>query len=783
VVRGGTVSRVSHMTQIAESLGVSVVSVSNSDGTTRGVVDYLDMNGDSFPDVVGNGAIQYTTSHGTLGSGIGCSAGTAIGAPRSSTTKALSIGAGGTVAEHVSNPKGRGAGTGESPGNGSRTTTQMVALGLSLTGNASEAVSDRDLLDINGDGLPDRVFRSGGTLMVQLNVGYAFLDAEPFDAGSLNTGNAAEVSVGASLGFNDGIYGFGGGASASRGESSLRAVGPLQSAGETLADVNGDGLLDQILPSSGDAIRVGINTGAGFAPAVPWRGVPDSNVTRGANLSVGGGAYFTIGIPLCFAACYLIINPGADFNVSMDRAEVALRDIDGDGFADHLSSTASDELVVASNLTSRTNLLRKVTRPLGAVFELEYQRAGNTFEQPQSQFVLSRVVTFDGVAGDWRASNPGADFQLATYTYEGGFHDRRERDFRGYARVVATTHDTRGLVGSVPPDFSRPYVRTTRTYLVDSFFTKGLLASEVFEGLDTGSPRTFAETRHSYALREVDTQNVLTSPSAVAETLSSVFPELRTTIQRRGEGDASAAIQTQMSQAYDADGNVIEIVDTGDVGPADDYTATMTYTGHGGAHATCAARHIVGLADAIVVRAADGSILRRRESSFDCSTGDLVELRQTTEGTGVAVSNFQYGGNGNLTAVIGPPNLHGQRNTLALEYDAPTRSHVAAVTDSFGEQSSSEYDLRFGTASRDTDSNGNSIASTYDDFGRLATVVGPLEAGTGLTTMVFEYHPEQPVPFARTANIDVFRNAADPIETVIFTDGYKRVTTQVRAAG
>jgi hypothetical protein len=60
----------------------------------------------------------------------------------------------------------------------------------------------------------------------------------------------------------------------------------------------------------------------------------------------------------------------------------------------------SDELVVASNLTARTNLLRKVTRPLGATFELDNERSGNTFEQPQSQFVLSRVVTFDGVAGD-----------------------------------------------------------------------------------------------------------------------------------------------------------------------------------------------------------------------------------------------------------------------------------------------------------------------------------------------------------------------------------------------
>jgi hypothetical protein len=74
----------------------------------------------------------------------------------------------------------------------------------------------------------------------------------------------------------------------------------------------------------------------------------------------------------------------------------------------------------------------------------------------------------------------------------------------------------------VPAEFSRPYLRTTRTYLTDSFFTKGLMTSEGFEGLDTGAPRTFAETSHSYALREVDTQRVLTSPATITETLSSL---------------------------------------------------------------------------------------------------------------------------------------------------------------------------------------------------------------------------------------------------------------------
>ncbi|TMQ12501.1 MAG: hypothetical protein E6J91_20700, partial [Deltaproteobacteria bacterium] len=779
VVHGATVSRLSHVMQttVAAGVGAAGVSVNGSlaTGSSEGVVDYLDLNGDQFPDVVGHGAIQYTTSHGNLGGGIACGPGATLDALRSSTANAVSAGIGGTAAEQVGNAKGRATSTEMSPANGAGNDTQMVSIGLSLSGNIGGADVGADLLDINGDGLPDRVFRSGDTLMVQLNVGYAFLDAEPFASAAINTGNSVDGTVGADLGFNDGIYGFSAGASASRGESAIHAVGPLQSPGASLADVNGDGLLDQVFPSSGGSILVGINTGAGFALPVPWNGVPTNDITESANLSVGGGLYFTIGIPLCLAACYLIINPGGDFNASMDRQEVLLRDVNGDGFPDFLTSTGSDELFVGTNLIGRTNLLRKVTRPLGATIELDYTREGNTFEQPQSHFALSRVVTFDGVAGDWRHSNPGADFQLMTYTYDGGFYDRREREFYGYAKVTSTMHDTRGLIGIVPDGFDKPYVRTTRTYQNNSFFAKGLLVSEVVEGLDTGAPRTFSRTENQYALREVDTQQVLTTPTALAETLSSVFPELRTAIRRRSEGDASASVQAEVDQTYDADGNVTQITDTGDVGTADDYTATITYTGHGGANAACATRHIIGLADSITVRSADGTTLRHRESSFDCSTADMVELRQATEGLTSAVSDFQYAPNGNLIVVAGPENLHGQRYTLNLAYDAPTQSHVVGVADSFGQISTSDYDFRFGTVTGDTDDNGNSITSSYDDFGRLTTVVGPLEAGTGLTTIQFEYHPEQSVPYARTAHVDVFRSAADPIETVLFTDGLKRV--------
>src|SRR5262249_5564165 len=162
------------------------------------------MNGDSFPDVVGHGAVQFTTSRGTLGSGLTCGPSASIDTLRSSTTSTQSIGIGGTSAEQLGNAKGRAATSGTSPASGAGNHTQMVSIGLTLSANVGHADSDVDLLDINGDGLPDRVFSSGGTLMVQLNVGYAFLDAEPFAGTAINSGNSVEGTIGGDLGFNDG---------------------------------------------------------------------------------------------------------------------------------------------------------------------------------------------------------------------------------------------------------------------------------------------------------------------------------------------------------------------------------------------------------------------------------------------------------------------------------------------------------------------------------------------------------------------------------------------------
>ena len=784
LVDGVTVTRLSRSTQTATGIGAGFGGVNASrsevnDAESVGLVDYLDLNGDGFPDVVGYGGVQYTASDGRLNS----TAVEGLQDARKHLSESVSYGIGGDPSQIVANASGRTSDGPDNNGGAAGQTTQMPALGFSLDFSTNKGTSDGDydLMDVNGDGLPDRVKQTGSAVFVQLNLGYSFGPPEPFalptsptDPARVHGAELRELSIGGGLGvtgMNDGKFGFGGGLSLAEGTTEVT------NEDITLMDINGDGLLDSVQPA-GNRYAVRINTGAGLAPAVFWNNVPSSrSVTHSVNRSLGGGLYFTIGIgPLCVGGCYIIINPGGSFHHGMNRQEIQVTDINGDGYPDHLYSTDSDEVSVALNQHGRTNLLQGVARPMGASFTLDYERSGNTYEQPQSRWVLSRVTTHDGLSKDWRDQTPGADYTYSTYTYEDGFYDRFEREFYGYAKVTETEHNTTGLTAPPPANFDAAYRRTTRLYRNDSFFTKGLMKEEKVE---SGTGQIYFHTLQQFQLREVLSRTILTDPIddpiPTRDTLEPVFPELIAVTRRVHEGSDSDFLQTTVTHEYDKHGNVTRLIDGGDVGAQDDFVADITYTGAAGTHAGCEANHIVGLADSITVKSLSGTLLRSRTAEFNCATADLTQLEQVI-GTGEkAQSNFTYNDYGNLASTQGPENLHKKRYALVFTYDGQTNTHVASVSDSFGYRSEATYDLRWGQVQTETDLNGQKITRKYDDFGRVEHIIGPYQQGSGLLTLHFGYAPHAPIPYAVTNHIDTYRDPNDPITTVLFTDGLGRV--------
>ena len=216
--------------------------------------------------------------------------------------------------------------------------------------------------------------------MVSFNLGYAFAPPEPWGAGQLGDGASENGSRG-SLGFNDGIYGFAGGVSLSK---------------KQVRDQRAAHLHDGQRPAQpGDQHSVGMEVASRHpAPESPRRcrgratdGACADNTSVGlsgidwstaricnGDTSLGAGACFTVGIgPLCVAACYVILNPGADSSQTMGREEGTLRDVDGSGAPSYVSSTSDGQMTVSQNNVGRTNLLKSISRPLGATITLDYQ--------------------------------------------------------------------------------------------------------------------------------------------------------------------------------------------------------------------------------------------------------------------------------------------------------------------------------------------------------------------------------------------------------------------------
>jgi RHS repeat-associated protein len=628
---------------------------------------------------------------------------------------------------------------------------------------------------MNADGLPDRVRRTDingdgadDSLLVALNLGYSFAPEESWGDISLGSGSSESGSLGPNggLSFNSGDYAYAGGITFSKTKSRPSSV---------LLDINGDGLPDDVAPT-GEEFSVRFNTGDGFTQQVVWHTAPESTVLcddpefRGmpgginwprvllcdGNTGKGAGIYATIAVPLCIIACWDITNGGADGSENMARQEAGLRDVNGDGLADHISSQGEATLNVAPNLVADTNLLHAVTRPLGARFEITYERSGNTFEQPQSRWVMARVDVFDGQRGldESGVDRDGVDTQSTQFSYDKGYYDRVEREFYGYADV---TTKQLNADGSVARSVQEHYLNDAS----DGYYRKGLLESRLT--LDEHD-KPLIKTINNYVLRDLVTAAELANP---ANTTARVFPELQGTKTQYFEGSDTPRLTTRMTYGYDHFGNLAKTTDEGDEGVEDDRITIVQYS-------NCESQYIVGIPADVVVKDGAGGELRHTSAGIDCERGDITHVREFLDDKMSADSDFEYYPNGNLKRFTGPPNVHQQRYFVTYEYDDLTDTYPTRTTDTFGYSSHATYDFRFGTVAEATDVSGNQTTYFRDTFGRPTSIRGPYEQGDGPPTIALEYHPEADVPWAETRHLDTSRS--DTLDSVVFVDGTGRVT-------
>ncbi len=545
------------------------------------------------------------------------------------------------------------------------------AYGASANGNYcnGSSTSEREWYDINGDGLPDMIIKGGTT---HLNIGYDFVSADANEINSMNEYENSSWGVGLSASVplcGKASIGTGYNYNRSTSENSLELI-----------DLNGDGLPDW---HSGDKVR--INTGTGFAEEQDlWN---TDNAWR--NISVSNGLH--VNGAMTFKIFFVSLTPFLNTTVSksVSRTETAIIDVDGDGLPDFLSSQKDDALTYRKNMTGRTNLLKTITLPFGATVHLDYERSKNTYEMPNSKFVLKSVETIGGEPEN------GATRRLTGFEYEGGLYDRYEREFLGFAKVTTHQYDTE--------NDDAIYRSVYQAFNNKNYTDKGLLMSVVATDKEG---EKISETTNAYTPTKTDN--------------GGVFQSLTQT--KSAEYISGESISQTESFTYDKIGNITHYTSVA----GDEVIVDITYHNDQNLQNQ-------RIPKSVVVKG--GNAQRTRSTKINPKTGDITEIRMEN-GENTAVYDMEYDDYGNITKLTRPKNHNGDRFWNAYTYDTEVHSFVTDIDNAYNYHSSNEFDYRFGVPTRTTDINGNTIAYEYDDFGRPTKLTSPYETDY---TLKFRY--------------------------------------------
>ncbi len=719
------------------------VSGSESETSSTTKVSVMDISGDNFPDIIGPDFVQITTplggrsadkiqhgfgNHASISSSTGASASggysAAVGKNSDTAGKGSPrISIGGSAIINAGNISAQGAAKSSS-----------VSVNVSGSYNTTTDQTEHTWLDINGDGLIDKLYRDGA---VQLNLGYRFTDKENWSYKEIRSGSSNDFGVGAGVGGLLGGYiyvsfSFSGGINVNKSESSTE---------KALQDINGDGLLDMV--EAGNPMMVHLNTGNGFAEARKWFG--GQQLDKNKSVGEGANASFTVCgfIPLWVIVLKICLTPGGSIGHSVSSEELQISDINGDGFPDLLESNDDGQLSVHASTIGRTNLLKTVHRPMNSDFNMTYELTGNTYSMPQSKWVLTSTETFDGLKGD------GADRMKTTYIYENGQYNRRERDFYGFQTVSSNQLNTQNN--------DAPYRTITQTYKNDNYFEKGQLLRE---RMSDANGNLYTETINTYELRDPISGGTF-DPN---DETKSGYPVLLETQKLFYEGGPTALLQNRVTFKYDAIGNVIEYTDFGDETPDDVLYAKISYHSLTGPN-------ILSTPQSIEVSDSKG-LLRRREANVD-NQGNVTQIIQYLAASDPAVFDLGYSPEGNLTKITRPKNYKGERLSYEYSYDPVVQTYVTEVKDGYGYVSSSTYDYAFGQLIESVDINKQRIVYSLDAKGRVDTIIGPYELAAGKAfTILNEYYPDAATPYAKTRHYDPANDGE--IATITFMDGLQR---------
>ena len=696
---------------ISYSLGIGTSGLglghAFSENTYRLNTDFMDMNGDRFPDIVRENSIQYTQPWGGLGGKKDM-----VAHLHTTVTKADGPAFSGSfpIISKVA---------GSNPKSDKFALSLAGSNGASATNGVSEATFA--LIDINGDGLPDKLTADGDSIRLYLNIGYGFVYYSALPRLPYIDRNA-NLCINGSVSFGNTFAGaaivkrlLGNGSTAANTQSckfqmSLSAgISGSISTNTGLArliDMDGNGLLDLVDVYSG-GIRVSPDiyqpNGYQSTRRVSTEEHLQNSTTQNAGLDLAVTAGFSIFFVKLCAGIH-----GSPVNISLTEGTFDIMDMNGDGLPD-LVRADKYGIHVRYNQMGKNGLLKHIINPTGQQIELNYQLSAPTTQYPGRHWLLSEVR-------DIHAHAPMGDTVVAhRFVYADPYYNREERTSYGYGAV--TTEDI-----NTQADYA-VYRRHVRRYNNRDFADHGRLEYEAILDAEDN-----IYTEYELGVSYTDMAGKATD-DVCHDTKIRVSKETHYT--RYYEG-TSSPIVTAKQYNYDHYHNVVAYRNLGDtVLGEDDLTAEITY------HTP--ERNLVSRPKTLKVYA-NGVLARQSETQYRLDKLTTLTLRAPATDSTI-VTRYEYDATGLLTRVTMPTNHKGQKATLRIEYDSLTHSLPVRVTNQWGQTCSTLYHPYWQVPTCITDATGNSIHYTYDAYGRLTSVIAPNEAGKTNPTISYSYQP------------------------------------------
>lgn len=678
-------------------IGPAGASGTISEANSKVLNQYIDLNGDRYPDIVTDGNIQFTGMKGSL----------------STLTIGNNFVSGGKSKDDTIGVTISGAAPNSTSSDNMKTTDATKTNSSSgINTSNGNSYDTRQWSDINGDGLTDKVIITKSEIRVQLNTGYGFANEVVWGSGYNNLYASTRNNVGISGGISTSSWGAGFGAAEST--ATLNAA---------LIDVNSDGLPD-LVEKTGSVYKFYLNNGISFESSAQqtfYNGLIDRDRSFTGNI-YGTGTYGFF-IPLLFADIKFTFTPTAGVNAGVNEKRITVQDIDGDGYPDVLQAGNDNGDVVAKlNKIGKTNLLKTVNTPLGGSWTVDYNREGNTYNLPQNKWVLNEIKTHDGFTAD---SNFGPDETLTTISYENPKHDRREREFLGFGSVRIEQRD---------PNSQSLFRYSVAEYHNDNIYLKGLVKhTAVLDASDTmlNESSTLYNIMNpenpQVNLNSTESQNYL--QTGLSEDLldySRLFVAPVKTVSTTYEDGDGLSVEQQFT-VYDNKGNLLTYKNLGDTYTSassnDAYRTELEYYSS-----------ITGLTNSFgfvkkiqVKRQSDGQLLRQREAEYN-TQGKLTKVKTKLNSSDTNEVDLLYDSYGNL---IKSTLQNGFEITVA--YDTTIHTYPIQVSNSFNEVSSTSYNYLFGIPVLATDLNGQQLRTRIDNRGRLVEVTAPNEMPDGWT--------------------------------------------------